>query len=79
MPLTEEVSGTNADGSNNGEYCMWCFKDGAFAADMTMDEMIGHCLKYLDEFNAAGGTNYTKESAREEMQKFFPQLKRWMS
>lgn len=29
MPLTDEILGTNADGSKNEEYCMCCFKDGA--------------------------------------------------
>ena len=26
MPLTEEVLGTNADGSKNEDYCMYCYK-----------------------------------------------------
>ncbi|MBR6920026.1 MAG: zinc ribbon domain-containing protein, partial [Bacteroidales bacterium] len=40
MPLTEEMLGTNADGSKNGDYCSYCYKDGAFTNDCTMDEMI---------------------------------------
>ncbi len=79
MPLTEEYFGTNADGSKNAEYCIYCFKDGAFTSDVTMDEMIEHNLKYLDEFNGVGGTNFTPDEARAEMRKFFPQLKRWKS
>ena len=31
MPLSEEVLGTNADGSKNEEYCIYCYKDGADA------------------------------------------------
>ncbi len=30
MPLTEDVLGTNADGSKNEDYCMYCYKDGKF-------------------------------------------------
>ena len=30
MPLTDDVLGTNADGSKNEEYCMYCYKDGKF-------------------------------------------------
>ena len=30
MPLTDEVLGTNADGSKNEDYCMYCYKDGKF-------------------------------------------------
>ena len=40
MPLTEEVLGTNADGSKNEDYCMYCYKDGKFLQDCTMEEMI---------------------------------------
>lgn len=40
MPLTEEVLGTNVDGSKNEDYCMYCYKDGNFLQDCTMEEMI---------------------------------------
>ena len=30
MPLTEDILGTNADGSKNEDYCMYCYKDGKF-------------------------------------------------
>jgi hypothetical protein len=77
MPLTAEFFGTSADGIKNGEYCIYCFKEGAFTQDVTMDEMIEHNLQYLDEFNAVGGTHFTEETAREEMRRFFPTLGRW--
>ena len=41
MPLTEDVLGTNADGSKNEDYCMYCYRDGKFLQDCTMEEMIG--------------------------------------
>ena len=37
MPLTPEILGTNADGSKNEEYCIYCYKDGAFTGDFNMD------------------------------------------
>lgn len=78
MPLTaEEHIGKNADGSVNEEYCVYCFNDGQFTSDVTMDEMIEHCLEYIDEFNKDSGQNMTKDEAREQMRQFFPQLKRW--
>ena len=40
MPLTEDVLGTNADGSKNEDYCIYCYRDGHFLQDCTMDEMI---------------------------------------
>ena len=39
MPLTEDILGTNADGTKNEEYCIYCYKDGAFTGDFTMEEM----------------------------------------
>lgn len=78
MPMqTADQFGTNADGSLNQEYCCYCYKDGAYVQDCTMDEMINHCIKYLDEFNGACSTGYTKEEAIAEMRKHFPKLKRW--
>ena len=54
MPLTEEILGTNADGSKNEDYCMYCYKDGKFLQDCTMDEMIEHCAQFVDEVNGLG-------------------------
>ena len=51
MPLTDEVLGTNADGSKNEDYCMYCYKDGKFTQDCTMDEMIEFCSQFVDEVN----------------------------
>ena len=28
MPLTDELLGTNADGSKNEDYSIYCYKDG---------------------------------------------------
>ena len=40
MPMTNETLGTNADGSRNDDYCIYCYKDGKFTQDMTMEQMI---------------------------------------
>ena len=78
MPMeTDALLGTNADGSANQDYCCYCYKDGAFVQDCTMEGMIEHCIKYLDEFNGASNTQFSKEEAIEQMKKFFPMLKRW--
>ena len=47
MPLTDDVLGTNADGTKNEDYCMYCYKDGKFLQDCTMEEMIEHCAQFL--------------------------------
>ena len=47
MPLSPEILGTNADGSKNEEYCIYCYKDGAFTGDV---RQVEHLLE-----NAAQG------------------------
>ena len=38
MPMTaDEQFGRNVDGSKNGEYCSYCYRDGAFTEDCAMD------------------------------------------
>jgi hypothetical protein len=77
MPLTDQVLGTNADGSKNEEYCMYCYQDGKFLQDCTMDEMIEHCAQFVDEVNKHMPKPMTKEEYKQMMQGFFPMLKRW--
>ena len=77
MPLTEEMLGTNADGSKNGDYCSYCYKEGAFTNDCTMDEMIDHCAQFVDEVNKMMPQPMTKEEYKQMMRGFFPMLKRW--
>lgn len=40
MPLDEGTRGTNADGSRNDDYCVYCYKEGKFTQDFSMEEMI---------------------------------------
>lgn len=77
MPLTEEALGTNADGSKNHEYCSYCYKDGAFTSDCTMEEMAELCSQYVEHFNANTGQHLTREQYREGLMQYFPTLKRW--
>ena len=77
MPLTEEVLGTNADGSKNEDYCMYCYKDGTFLQECTMDEMIEHCAQFVNEVNKGLPKPITKEEYIGQMKMYFPHLKRW--
>jgi len=77
MPLTNEILGTNTDGTLNEDYCIYCYKDGKFAQDMTMEQMIDHCAQFTDEINKQSGQNLTQEQAKDMMRQFFPHLKRW--
>ena len=77
MKMQPELFGKNADGSPNNEYCKYCFPDGKFSKDETMEEMIESNLQFLDEMNREDGTNLTPDEARAEMMEYFPSLKRW--
>ena len=77
MPLTEDVLGSNADGSKNEEYCVYCYKDGRFLQECTMEEMAEFCAQYVDEFNKHTGQNLGREAYRKMLLQYFPTLKRW--
>ncbi|SFI12226.1 Putative zinc ribbon domain-containing protein [Lachnospiraceae bacterium NLAE-zl-G231] len=78
MPLdSKDVCGTNQDGSINEEYCIYCYKDGAFVDDCTMDEMIEGSVRHMKESGMLKEQNKTEEEAREFMYSIFPELKRW--
>jgi len=72
MPLEkEEYIGTNADGSQNLDYCVFCFKDGAFVQDIGLDEYIEYSLQFASE------AGMTKEEMRTYCKATLPTLKRW--
>lgn len=78
MPLQkEEEHGTNTDLSLNNDYCCYCFKEGSFTQDVTMDEMINHCAQFVSEFNKDSQQKLTQEEAVAQMKLYFPKLKRW--
>lgn len=72
MPLSDpSMYGTEADGKPSADYCSYCYADGAFAADMTMQQMIDFCVPHMV------GEQYTEQQARLMMEESFPTLKRW--
>ena len=72
MPLTEELYGSNKDGSKNEEYCKYCYENGEFTGDMTMEEMIDFCVPKTVE-----NAGMDEKSARKMLNEMFPMLKRW--
>ena len=42
-----------------------------------MNEMIEHCLQFVDEVNKNMPKPMTKDEYRQMMQNFFPMLRRW--
>ena len=73
MPLPEgSPLGTNSDGSANSDYCEYCYKDGEFTQDCTLDQMIDICAPH---WVAGGGV--TEPQARDMLGEILPKLKRW--
>ncbi|MCX7774297.1 MAG: zinc ribbon domain-containing protein [Clostridia bacterium] len=74
MPMDSEgVLGTNSDGSKSHDYCHYCYENGAFTKEETMDEMIESCVPFVSK----GNPYPDEETARKAMQEIFPNLKRW--
>lgn len=74
MPLDDPAQyGTNADGSQNEEYCSYCYAGGKFLFECSMEEMIEFCLPQMAKANPQLG----EEGARQAMRQWFPTLGRW--
>ena len=72
MPISEEIElGTNIDGSKNNDYCKYCYQEGKFIDDVSMEEYIEMCSQYGSQ---AGMTN---EEMKDYCTQLFPTLKRW--
>ena len=72
MPMTEELYGSNKDGSKNEDYCIYCYENGEFTADISMEEMIDFCVPKTVE-----NTDMDEKTVRKMLNETFPQLKRW--
>lgn len=73
MPLSPEMLGSEADGTKNPHYCQYCYQNGAFTGEMTMEEMIEFCVPHMVQAHP----DMTAEQARAQMSQFFPMLMRW--
>ena len=65
--------GTNADGTENPDYCGWCYRDGHFTSS-GLDEIIERNVPFLME-----ATGYSADEAVSFMGAVLPTLKRWRS
>ena len=74
MPMTEASQyGTNADGTRNTDSCRYCYQNGAFLADCTMEQMVDFCL----DVEKDSGRYTDRAEAKRAMLSWFPELKRW--
>lgn len=73
MPMQEEQYGKNEDGSANEKYCAYCYQNGKFAQECTLEEMVDFCAP----FEVEGGRCKTLEEAKAGLMAYFPTLDRW--
>ena len=71
MPLSDDILSHELDGTPNEDYCQWCYSDGAFVTDCTMEEMLETCVGIMSE------QGMPEAAAREHMTAILPKLSRW--
>jgi len=75
MPMQAEQYGTEKDGSVSEKYCCYCYKNGAFMQQCSMEEMADFCAP----FEVEGGRAKTVEEAKTGLIQYFATLERWKS
>lgn len=71
-----DVKGSNEDGSLSDEYCSFCFRDGKFTNERTIDEKVDIGLQYSEEYQNAK-TEEEKNIIIIQTRKYLSGLKRW--
>ena len=71
MPLSDDFLAQEPDGTLNEKYCKWCWADGQFVQNCTMEEMAEHCIPH----KPLGKSD--PEACRAYMRGLLPTLERW--
>ena len=71
MPLEAEFLGRDSDGALNEQFCNWCYDEGHFLSDCTMEEMQEQCVSIMVQ------QGVEENAARQHMVSVLPQLERW--
>lgn len=73
MPIQEDYFGTNADGSENRDYCKFCFQNGKFTEpDLDLEGMIQKSVKHMTQ-----QMKFSEQEADKLSRDHIPHLKRW--
>lgn len=72
MLLTPDDCGTSADGAKTDHYCKWCYDQGKYTYETTMEAMIEDCAPRLVE-----NAGMTLDEAVSLMGAILPHLERW--
>ena len=63
--------GREVDGSFHEKYCKWCWADGQFVQNCSMEDMVEHCIPHMP----LGQSD--PEVCRAYMRGLLPTLERW--
>ena len=73
LPLSNETDyGAESDGTKSEEYCTWCYPDGSFTGEESLDAFIEHNAPYVAE-----GIGISRDEAVSYLAVVLPTLKRW--
>jgi hypothetical protein len=71
--ISPEDYGTEADGEKCDDYCAYCYKNGAFLENVTMEEMISLHADRIECWEL----DVIRDDIVADMYGVFPTLKRW--
>ncbi len=75
--MKDSDRGTENDGRRSADYCTFCYQQGEFVQDISLEDMVEHNLQDLDSWNQENGMNLTRQEAKAALKSFLPTLKRW--
>lgn len=70
MPLEDEITSREPDGSFNEEYCKWCYSGGEFKYE-SAEQLIDFCVEHM------ATEAWPAEQVRTHMEAVVPQLRHW--
>ncbi len=75
MPMgdTDEKYGLEKDGTKSKDFCSFCYENGEFKHNVTLNEMMDMLLPFMLQHNS----NLKEEDARNMLNQHLPNLKRW--
>ena len=73
MPMpTDDMLGTEQNGSASQDYCSYCYQNGSFnGPTQTMEQMVDVCVPFIVK------EGMPEAQARKIMEETLPLLKRW--
>lgn len=72
LPFAKKLFGSKANSSLNKDYCIYCFKDGAFSANCSMDETLPSCAPFIDKVHVHLPKPMTRKEFKQMLRRDFP-------